>query len=225
MARRRRRKPTKEENNVDEAAAKGESIGESIGTETTLLQTEARPRSVEDELAIELGYADEPLQRRPVSEAVLGQLEPPATEPPAEEDDINDEDFRQGLTAAVADVLKDLLPEFMDQHMRRIDQRSRDRMHAVYAEATARDTNISDAIEEIQEMLNDTNEHLGHHDARLDRVEEACGLRPSLLTTTEAAVARLDEMAQGGKLKANDIRTIHRTLRAAVQEERARRQG
>ena len=113
-------------------------------------------------------------------------------------------------------ALKDLLPELLAPHLARLDRRSRDRAHAGLAEAQLAYTQAGEMFEEAAQAIDDLGE-------RMVAVEEACGLRPSLLTTAEAAVARLDEMAQDGTLSAAEIRTIHRTLRAAVTQERAKR--
>jgi len=125
------------------------------------------------------------------------------------------------MAQRIVEIVADVLPGLLDQHLRK----ERDRAYSALAESASRAGTIEDSIEEIQTFLGDVEARLNDMDARAERVEEACGLRPSLLTAAEAAVARLDEMAQGGRLRANDIRGIHRTLRAAVQEERARRQG
>lgn len=184
-----------------------------MGTEEETLQTETRPRQEGDELAIDLdlGYADDEAlneQAERVAQEVLN--ESPEASPTAEhyktEGDRIREFIQEEVDAAVGRALTGL------------DQRSRDRM----LEALSRASAVEDAVEtlgaELPAALEDINE-------RLERVEEACGLRPSLLTTAESAVAKLDEMAQEGSLRAEDIRAIHRKLRAAVQEERARRQG
>lgn len=217
MARRRRRTPT-EESDVDTAADEGQPEGA-------------------DDLSLDLGYADEePPKPAAVSEEVLAQLGPPAVEfdkgpegevlaefdgePSGEaiaqrdgartDADAEDEEFRERLEAAVAFVLESRLARLES----RLDQRSRDRTQHALLEATDRLAQVEAGLAVMQEGTLD----------RLERVEEACGLRPSLLTTAESAVAQLDEMAQEGNLRAEDIRAIHRKLRMAVQEERARRQ-
>ena len=199
MTKRKRRTPTKESSNVLEQAAAETEAEETVDTGMEA-EPEAAP-TMSDDLTIEM---------RPAQPEAPCNEEP---EPPMH------------LEAQVASMLVRMLPSALEPHLARMDQRSRDRMHSVLAEATARDTSIEDAIEEVQTFAGEVEARLNDQAERLERVEEACGLRPSLLTTTEAAVARLDEMAQGGKLKAGDIRAIHRTLRAAVQEERAKRQG
>lgn len=203
MARRRRGKPAEEDNVLDELGA----------AETENIQTEERPRDNGDELAInlDLGYADDEAlneQAERVAQEVLN--ESPEAGPTAE--------TYKTEADAVSEFIQTAVDAAVDAAVARADRRSRERMIESLRRIAAIEESVTTLGFELPAALEDIA-------ARLERVEEACGLRPSLLSTAESAVAKLDEMAQGGSLRAEDIRAIHRKLRAAVQEERARRQS
>jgi len=71
-------------------------------------------------------------------------------------------------------------------------------------------------LRENIEMLEDT-------DARLDRVEEHVGLKPTLLSAVERVVGELDAAAQTGRINPKTMARLHRQLRAAAEEDRRRR--
>jgi len=205
MARRRRqRKPKDSSDMIDELG----------GAETETLETEARPMTAEDTLAINLDYAAE--AKAPSEDIAEGEGQGDAASVDVETEA---EAIRTYIHETVSTALDSLQDEFA-----RLDRRSRDRMNSVLAESSARSTSIEDAVEELQVAFGELVHRLDDLAARTERTEESCGLRPSLLTTAESAVAKLDAMAQEGSLRAEDIRAIHRKLRAATQEERARRQ-
>jgi len=212
--RRPRGKPGQGDDKVDKAAATAvvaEVIAEAEGADAH----HQRPDGV---VALGKAILAEGVQAEDIP---MPQADDDANDPYEDREDPDDDDY-EGFKAEVRVLFMDLVEELLEPRFNKLDKRSRDRTGSILAEATGRAATIEDGIEELQNGIRGVLDDLN---SRMERVEESCGLRPSLLTTAEAAVARLDEMARGGSLRAEDVRTIHRTLRAAVQEERAKRQG